>query len=431
MNKQNIQIVYVPIEQLNPAPYNPRKWSTTAQNDLKESIDRFGLIDPLIVNGAENRKNVLIGGHFRLKLAKDLQLAEVPVVYVHIPDIEKEKELNLRLNRNQGEWDLDLLKEFDVGLLLDVGFDDKDLSHIWDANLGVEDDNFNVKKKIEEIKVPRTQTGDIIKLGSHILMCGDATNPETIQKLVKAYGTSAQPISALYSDPPYNIDLNYDGGVSNKRHYGGIKTKDNKSDIEYKAFLTKALQNALTITKPDAHIFFWCDQNYIGLIQEIYKEQGIDNQRVCLWVKNSQNATPQIAFNKCFEPCVYGTRGTPYLTPTIHNLNEIMNKEVGTGNRLPDDILDLFNIWLVKRLHSSEYEHPTQKPPTLYEKALRRCTKVGDVVLDLFGGSGSTLIACEQLKRNCLMCEIEPVFCDVIVSRYEELTKTEAIYVRE
>ncbi len=429
MNKQDIKIINVPISQLNPAPYNPRKWSQTAEQHLRESIECFGLVDPIIVNGAENRKDIVIGGHFRLKIAKDIGYTEIPAVFLNIPDVEKEKELNLRLNRDTGEWDLELLKQFDVNLLLDVGFDNSDLSHIWDANLGVEDDDFDVEKKLDEITTPTTKTGTIAKLGSHYLLCGDATQPETIQELVKAYGKDINPVSQIYCDPPYNIELDYNGGVSNKRHYGGKKTRDNKSDEEYKIFLTKTLQNGLFVTKPDAHVFYWSDERYIGLVQQIYKEQGLDNKRVCLWIKNSQNATPQIAFNKCYEPCVYATRGNPYLTPNINNLNEVMNKEVGTGNRLPDDILDLFSIWLVKRLHSSQYEHPTQKPPSLHEKALRRCTKIGDVVLDMFGGSGSTLIACEQLKRTCLLVEIEPIFCDLIIKRYQEFTKTEVEYV--
>ena len=123
---------------------------------------------------------------------------------------------------------------------------------------------------------------------------------------------------------------------------------------------------------------------------------------------------------------MYGTRGKPYLSPKIQNLNELMNKEIGNGNRVIDDIMDLFNIWLAKRIPGQDYEHPTEKSPTIHEKALRRCTKPGDAVLDLCGGSGSTLIACEQLKRRAFLSEIEPIFCDLIIRRYEALTKTKA-----
>lgn len=413
-------IVYVLTSELRPADYNPRKWDEVAAKQLTESIKRFGLIDPIIVNGASNRKNIVIGGHFRLEMAKRLGIESVPVVYVNIPNIQKEKELNLRLNRNTGEWDFELLKSFDVELLLDVGFDDGNLSHIWDENLGVENDDFDVKKELEKIKEPKSKLGNIYQLGSHRLICGDATNSEVIKKL-----TQDDKVSMLYCDPPYNISLDYSNGIGTKGKYGG-KTNDKKSEEEYKAFLKKTLENGLLTALPDAHIFYWCDENYIGIVQELYRKLGITNKRVCLWIKNNQNVTPQTAFNKVYEPCVYGIRGNPYLSESVKNLNEVLNKEVGTGNRLTDDILDLFNIWLAKRLPAQEYEHPTEKPPTLHEKALRRCTKAGDIVLDVFGGSGSTLIACEQLKRRAYLCEIEPIFCDLIIKRFEKLTGKEA-----
>jgi len=419
---QNLNVAYVPIATLLPATYNPRKWNDAAIAQLKESMKRFGLVDPIVVNGAPERKNIVIGGHFRLKVAKDLGYEEIPVVYINIPDLEKEKELNLRLNRNTGDWDFELLKNFEIETLLDVGFGD-DLSAIWDENLNVEDDNFDVEKEIEEIKTPKTKPGDLIKLGNNLLLCSDSTKLDDVQKLV-----GKEKIDMVYCDSPYNIDLDYNKGIGGKAQYGGT-TNDKKSDTEYKDFLKKTLENAISVSKPNFHIFYYCDESNIWLIQTLYQELGIDNRRVCLWVKNSQNPTPQIAFNKAYEPCVYGTRGAPYLAKNVTNINEILNREVGTGNRLPDDILDLFNIWLVKRLPGQDYEHPTQKPPSLHEKALRRCTKPGDTVLDLFGGSGSTLISCEQLKRRAFLCEIEPIFCDVIINRFKELTGKEPEYV--
>lgn len=420
MKINRLQIQHIAIAELNLAPYNPRIWSDKAIVDLTASIKKFGIVDPIIVNSAQNRKNIVIGGHFRLKVAKDLGYKEVPVVFINIPSLQKEKELNLRLNRNTGEWDFELLKSFDVELLLDVGFDDSDLSHIWDENLSVENDDFDIAKELEKIKEPKTKLGDMYRLGSHRLICGDATNPEVVKKLVQD-----EKISMLYCDPPYNISLDYSNGIGTNGKYGG-KTNDRKSEEEYKTFLKKTLENGLAVILPNSHIFYWCDENYIGLIQEIYQELGITNKRVCLWIKNNQNVTPQTAFNKVYEPCVYGIRGNPYLSDSVRNLNEVLNKEVGTGNRLTDDILDLFNIWLAKRLPAQDYEHPTEKPPTLHEKALRRCAKAGDIVLDLFGGSGSTLIACEQLKRRAYLSEIEPIFCDLIIKRFEKLTGKEA-----
>lgn len=129
-----LKVVYVDINLLRPSEYNPRKASKKEWNDLKESIKRFGLVDPLIVNCAENRKNIIIGGHFRWRVAKELGIKKVPVVYVNIPDIKKEQELNLRLNKNLGEWDWDLLANFDEGLLRDVGWIDREINKIFDVH---------------------------------------------------------------------------------------------------------------------------------------------------------------------------------------------------------------------------------------------------------------------------------------------------------
>lgn len=417
----NLKVHYVYVSDLKPAPYNPRKWDKVAEEKLKESIKRFGLVDPFIVNASPKRKNIIIGGHFRFEMAKALGYKEVPVVYVDIPSIQKEKELNLRLNRNTGEWDLELLKSFDVDILLDVGFDDSDLSQMWDEVISVEDDAFDTEKELQKIKASKIRPGDLFELGIHLLICGDATDPEVLRALV-----GKARIDMVYSDPPYNISLDYNKGIGTKGKYGGTKVYDSKTREEYKTFLKQSMENALHVAKPDCHFFYWCDENYVGLLQEIYSELGVANKRTCLWIKNSQNVTPQIAFNKAYEPCVYGIRGKPHLSETVTNLNEVLNKEVGTGNRMSEDIMDIFNIWLVKRLSTASYEHPTEKPPTLHEKALRRCTKPGDTVLDSFGGSGSTLIACEQMNRKCFISEIDPIFTQLIINRYEKLTNKKA-----
>lgn len=420
MKKTPLAIQSVPIGCLSPATYNPRKWQSHSIHHLRESIKRFGLVDPIIVNSAPNRKNIVIGGHFRLKVAKDLGIKEVPVVYLNIPDIEKEKELNLRLNRNTGEWDLDLLKELDLKILLDVGFTDEDLTKIWDDVVEIEDDNFNSENEVTNTNSIDISEGDLFQLGEHRLICGDSTNKEVVAKLVKD-----KVVDMVYCDPPYNIALSYNDGVGTKGKYGGTKVNDSKTEDEYRDFISKTLKNAVLFAKEDAHFFYWCDERYIGLFQGLYEENGVTNQRVCLWIKNSQNATPQVAFNKAYEPCVYGKKGKPFLSNNA-KYTEILNKEVDNGNRCLDDIMDIFNIWLVRRLPTSEYIHPTEKPPTLHERPLRRCTRPNDLVLDLFGGSGSTLIACEQLKRRCYLVEIDPLFCNLIINRYETLTGKKA-----
>ncbi|MFZ2193554.1 MAG: DNA modification methylase [Candidatus Moraniibacteriota bacterium] len=420
MRKENLKITFVKVDSLKVATYNPRKWDDAKKAKLRESIERFGLVDPLIVNYNPARKNIVIGGHFRLKIAKELGYKDVPVVYLDIADIEKEKELNLRLNKNVGEWDIELLKEFDLGVLLEVGFDDEDLSQIWDDSLETENDNFQEEKELAEIKETDIKLGDMFELGLHRLLCADAHDSANIQKLMGGEKTSM-----IYTDPIYNIGVSYDKGIGGKQSYGG-KVDDNKSDAEYREFLKSGMRSAMSVVNKDFHYFCYCDQKYVGVIQDLYRELGIENKRVVLWIKNGQNPTPGVAFSKCYEPCVYGTVGSPYLSKSLQNLNEVMNKEIGTGNRLIDDILDELDIWLVKRLAGNEYEHSTSKPPMLHEKAIRRCTKPGDVILDLYGGSGSTLIAAEMLKRRAYLTEIEPRFCQLIINRYEKLTGQKA-----
>ena len=401
---------------------NPRVLSSFQKEKLKESLEKFNLVEIPVID-ADNK---LLAGHQRVKILLLLGRSDEEID-VRVPNrkLTKEEfeEYNLRSNIQNGEWNFEVLKNIDIETLMDVGFSDTELSKIWDFSLEAEDDEFNEIKELEKIKEPKTKLGDVIKMGNHLLVCGSSTDPKVIEKLSKV-----KVVNMIYSDPPFNIGLDYSKGIGGKGKYGG-RTNDNKSEVEYIEFLKKALQNGLSITKNDAHCFIWNDECHIGLIQSLFKEMGIENKRVCLWIKNGFSPTPNLAFNKCYEACIYGLVGKPYLSDNLKNLNEIMNKEIGSGNRTIDDIFDLLNIWLVKRLPGNEYEHPTQKPPTLHEKALRRCTKIGDTVLDLFAGSGSLMVACEQLKRKCLMIEVEPIFCDLIVSRYKSLTGKDVEYV--
>jgi DNA modification methylase len=358
----------------------------------------------------------------RLRAAKELGHTTIPVVYVHIPNIEKEQELNLRLNSNGGEWDFEKLKFFEPGFLTDIGFSDSDLSSIWSENLEVADDEYDEAKELKKIKVPTTKLGDLIALGEHRLICGSSTEPEVLKRLL-----GEEQASIIYSDPIYNLrgGVDYSKGISGKQDYGG-NVNDTRTDSEYKEFLKKTMVAALAVTKPDTHVFYWNDQAQIGIIQELYRELGITNRRVCLWLKNAQNPTPGVAFSKAYEPCIYGTRGKPYLNENIQNLNEVMNKELTTGNSLLEETLDHLDIWMVKRLSGKEYTHATSKPSKLHEKAIRRCTKPGDIILDSFSGSGSTMIAAEQLKRRAYAVELEPIFCDLAIRRWESLTGKKA-----
>ena len=414
-----MEIKQIPTEQLRPAEYNPRMLTDEQKANLTESIKRFGLVDPILVNSHPSRENIVIGGHQRLLVAKELGYTEVPVVFVSLEE-DKERELNLRLNRNTGEWNLELLREFDIELLLDVGFDDTDLGEMWNDHLAVEDDHFDVEKAVREIKKPKAKFGDLYALGDHRLSCNDATDSEAVKELMNGEKTSF-----ITLDPIYGIQLSYGDGVSTKGKYGG-QERDKLTGEEYRNFLKTVLTNALNHASEDLSAYCCNDQSHIGLVQELFAELGLTNRRVCMWVKNNFNPTPQIAWQKSYEPCMYATRGNPYLNEDYKNLTEILNKEVDPGNRQIDDIIDIFDIWLAKRVSAIDYTHPTQKPLDVYEKPLKRCSKVHDICLELFGGSGSALLACEQMKRRAYVMEKDPVFVDVIINRFEEATGLKA-----
>ena len=198
MNKiNNLKISYIPISQLKPSTYNPRKWSEKATADLKRSIKKFGLVDPIICNSAPNRKNVLIGGHFRLKVAKDFGYKKIPVLYVNISDIEKEKELNIRLNKNVGEFDFKLLADFDENFLSDIGFTSEDLDDIFEIEENPEE--FDLWKELEKLNIKKIEIrkGNVLQLGDHLLMCGDSTIKKDILKLM-----NGEKADMCFTDPP-------------------------------------------------------------------------------------------------------------------------------------------------------------------------------------------------------------------------------------
>ena len=413
MKNKNYKIEYIEINKLKLSTYNPRIHDNSMLEQLEKSIKEFGLVDPVIVNSNPERMNILIGGHARIKASKNIGIKKVPVVYVNL-NTKQEKLLNLKLNAISGDWDFSALNElFEKDLLIDLGFNENDLQSAWDDVLESDDDNFNVEKELKNIKKPKTQLGDLIILGEHKLLCADSTDKKAVKKLFGNKKTSM-----IYSDPIYNIGLNYDKGVGNKSNYGGT-VDDNKSAEEYKKFIRKTLVSALSVSNENTHYFYWCDEAWVWVFQTLYNELGIKNRRLNIWLKNGFSPTPKIAFNKATEFCVYGTKGSPFLSTSFKNLNEIMNKELTNGNNLLDEIS---NIWTMKRLPSNQLEHSTSKPPKLHEKAIKRCTKVGDIILDSFSGSASTMICAEQLKRRVYSLEIEPIFCDLAIRRYEQLT---------
>jgi len=395
---------------------NPRKLSEVQLEGLKRSLKKFNLAElPAI-----NTDGTLVAGNQRV-LALSLIGREDEEIEVRVPnrpltDAEFRDYL-LTSNKSGGTWDFEkLAADFNLDELLTAGFDSFDLSNIFDDNLEVNDDEIDIEKELKIAETTDIKLGDVYSLGMHTLICGDSTDPETVKRLV-----GSNQINLINIDFPYNIGIDYSAGVSKTKNYGGT-TNDSKSDGDYQLFLYTILENALSVSGENCHVFTWLDEKYIGMMQDVFQTTGVDFKRLCVWAKNNHNPTPQIAFNKATELCMYGCKGKPYLSDKFKNLTEFQNKEIASGNRLIDDILDMFQIWLVKRLPVNEYLHPTMKPPTLYEKSLRRCSKPGDKVLDLTAGSGSLLVACESLKRQAFLSEIEPVFCQVIINRFKKLS---------
>lgn len=400
------------VDELIPQTINPRIISDKQMSDLKKSLNKFGLAEiPAI-----DKDGKILAGHQRIKalqlLGRGSEKIDVRVPNRKLTKAEAGQYL-ISSNKLGGDWDFEALKSFDLSLLADSGFDDLELAEFWDKDLTTEDDEFNEDEAVEEAKITDIKLGDLLILGKHKVLCADCTDLQAMQKLFGDERTSM-----IYSDPPFNINLDYNKGVGNKANYGG-KVDDNKSPEQYKMFIMQTLSAALSVATKDSHIFYWTDEAWVWVAQTLYNELGIKNRRLAIWLKNNASPTPTVAFNKVTEFCVYGTIGSPYLSKTIKDATEILNPELGTGNQLLEDVN---NVWSAKRLNASQYEHPTAKNPSLHEKPIKRCTKPNDIILDSFAGSGSTLIAAESLNRRVYSIEQNPIFCELVRRRYEKLT---------
>ena len=401
---------------------NPRTITKVALEKLKERIVQRGFHSVIVID----TDNTILSGNQRGLALRQLGIKEVNVL---VPSrkltTEERRKIALESNLNDGEWNMEALKSFNIDLLTDVGFDQMKLVEFWDKDTKIKEESFDLKKEIKLAQKTNIKRGNMYQLGRHRLICEDALNPNTVLKLmgkVKA--------DLINQDPPFNINLSYNKGVGGKKsnkNYGG-QTQDNMSDEGYADFIRKMMKNALSVSKKDCHYAYWSDERFIWIFQTIYKELGIKSKRLLVWVKNNSSPTPQVAFNKATEYIIYGTTGSPYLSPNVQNANEIINHDTTTGNNLLEE---LSNIILQKRLPSNQYSHPTQKDPQVHYKILKRCTKIGDAVLDLTAGSGSIMATCEQLGRTAYMCDYEPVFCQVILNRYKKMTGLNPIQIHE
>jgi len=383
----DINITYYNANDLVMAEYNPRQLTKDQYTQLKDSINRFGLVDPLIVNKNKDRKNILVGGHQRLRIAKEMGVESIPCVEVDLT-LDQEKELNIRLNKNVGEWDFDALANyFDVGELTEWGFSNDDLQFYEDEpKQGLIDDD-----EIPKVEEPITQAGDLWILGDHRLLCGDATKKEDVDLLMD--GNKAD---MVFTDPPYNVD--YDGGTKKRS-----KIKNDKINNFFEFLLDSfSVLNSFMINGASIYV------THADMERQNFTKAFLDANfklsSILIWVKNNSTFGRQDYFWK-HEPILYGWKK-------------------GDSHKWYGDFKQ-DTIWNIDRPSKSE-NHPTMKPIELIIKAINNSSKINDVLLDIFLGSGSTLIACEKTNRKCYGMEIDPHYCDVIVKRWEEFSGKKA-----
>lgn len=396
-----------------------KKMDVKMERKLQKSLEEFDMAKPLVIN----LDGKIIDGNFRYKLLLENNSSDT-ITNVMIPNRQLTNDevvkLAIKLNTIRGDYDLEeLLESVDSTILLDSGLEDE-LLKFEEECLETEDDEFDTEKELSKIQENVVaKLGDIYKIKGNgfqgILGCGDSGDSVFFQKV-----RGNTKVDIVISDPNFNIGIDYDKGFGKKSNYGGV-VNDSRSDKDYEDFIEKNIKNVMSAINNDAHIMYFHDSKYTGMFQRLFETNGIRFQRLLLWLKGGFNPTPNCAFNRFHEPIVYGIVNKPYIADTHKNLTEVLNKEISTGGQSLDDVLDMIDVLLAKKLSGYEMEHSTQKPVTLYERPLKRCSKVGQTMLDTFAGSGSSLIACAQLKRNFIAFDINPVFIDLIIRRLESL----------
>jgi DNA modification methylase len=439
-NTTNLRIEHVDISLLTPAEYNPRKWDAEAENQLKESIKKFGIVDALLVNAAENRKNIVIGGHFRLAVFKTLGIKIVPVVYINIPDIEKEKELNIRLNRNTGEFDWDLLAKFDEQFLSDVGFSSEDLDSIFE----IEDtpEEFDLGKELKKLKIDSIEVkkGDIYEINGSRLMCGDSTIEADMLKLM-----GVEEADMVMTDPPYILDYLRGKKKNGKATEGFGLKRDRKyleTDVLPENFTELWMANVAKVQKPDFSIIVYENPKNLRIIwNELEKYWKYRNTIIWHVPNRVQGFSAKHKFFNKHDIAVVGTSEGKGLN--LEPEEELFQNEYETalyatsgkptwegyekGKKVcPTDFIE--HTAGDKKSSGQEIIFGT-KPLELLIPYIKVLTKRGDLVLEPFGGSGSTLIASLKIGRRCYLMEKSPVYAEVIKKRWEKESGLKAVKV--
>jgi DNA modification methylase len=375
----------VKINEVKPNPKNPRIIKDEKFNKLVKSIQEFpDMLNkrPLIVFTDTDGRYVVLGGNMRLKALKELNYKEIPIILADEWTEEQKAEFLIKDNVGFGEWDWDsLANEWDVEKLDDWGLDlPVDLSVA--EELEAEEDNYEIPDEINTDIV----LGDLFEIGEHRLLCGDSTDSDQVAKLM-----NGQKADMVFTDPPYGVD-----------YQGGALTKRTKLDNDQKntSIYQEVIPNLYLFTIDKVAMYIWHAAGYADMASHL-GDNDIQIRSQIIWNKNmAQFGALSAQYKQKHEPCFYCYKKgqSPYwYGPT----NEV-------------------TVWDVKRESKNEY-HPTQKPIELPERAINNSSKVNDIVLDLFGGSGSTMVASHQLKRKCYGMELDPKYCQVIIDRMKKL----------
>jgi DNA modification methylase len=389
-----MQIQEVAVEALIPYAKNSRTHSDAQVAQIAASIKEFGWTNPILIDGTKG----IIAGHGRLMAARKLGLNQVPVI--ELKDMTESQKKAYVIADNQlamnAGWDIDLLKievadlqedGFDLELL---GFDSKMLDSLLEPDVkeGLTDEDAIP----ETPKEPKTKLGDVYILGEHRLMCGDSTSIEAVETLTQGL------VDILVTDPPYNV--NYEGATKDKLKI----MNDSMDDEQFRQFLRDAFVAADAVMKQGAVFYIWHADSEGYNFRGACRDAGWKVRQTLIWAKDSMVMGRQ-DYHWKHEPCLYGWKeGSAHLWAADRKQTTIIECKKPRVNDI----------------------HPTMKPVELMEYQILNNTKGQDVVLDLFGGSGSTLIACEKTGRKARLMELDPKYCDVIVKRWEDFTGKKA-----
>lgn len=435
--KEKLQVQYVPTASLKKSEYNARVWSKEATEQLKESVHRFGYVDPLLVNSAPGREGVVIGGNFRLKIAQELNIKEVPAIYLCIADLDKEKELNLRLNKNVGEFDWDLLTDFSEAFLADIGFSSEEMDKIF----GIDEtpEVFNLQKELDKLNIKNIeiQKGDVWQLGENRLCCGDSMSESDVLKLM-----GGKKADMCFTDPPYLLDYLKGKKKKGKATEGFGLKRDRKyleTDVLPDDFTQKWMANIAKIQKPDFSIIVFENPKNLRVIwNELEKHWKYRNTITWRLPNRVQGFAAKYKFFNKTDIALVGTGGK-----TALNLNpeeDLFQQEYENalfaiagkphwesyekGKKIcPTDFID---FKAADEKSSGQGIIFGTKPTEILIPYIKVLTQRGDLIIEPFGGSGSTLIAAEKMNRHCYIMEKSNVYAEVIRNRWEKLTGKKA-----